>query len=73
MIKVLEQVGFFPHTCVWELTLACNLRCKYCFYLEKTSLHPLGEQYRMSDAVLDSYIRQHIAAQPGDWTLVAPR
>ena len=30
MIKVLEQVGFFPHTCVWELTLACNLRCKHC-------------------------------------------
>jgi radical SAM protein with 4Fe4S-binding SPASM domain len=30
VIKVLEQVGFFPHTCVWELTLACNLRCKHC-------------------------------------------
>ena len=23
-------MGFFPHTCVWELTLACNLRCKHC-------------------------------------------
>ena len=30
MIGVLEQVGFFPHICVWELTLACNLRCKHC-------------------------------------------
>ncbi len=30
MIEVLEQVGFFPHTCVWELTLGCNLRCKHC-------------------------------------------
>lgn len=30
MIKVLEQVGYFPHTCVWELTLACNLHCKHC-------------------------------------------
>jgi radical SAM protein with 4Fe4S-binding SPASM domain len=30
VIKVLQQVGFFPHTCVWELTLACNLRCKHC-------------------------------------------
>ena len=30
MIEVLRQVGFFPHTCVWELTLACNLRCKHC-------------------------------------------
>jgi radical SAM protein with 4Fe4S-binding SPASM domain len=30
VIEVLQQVGFFPHTCVWELTLACNLRCKHC-------------------------------------------
>jgi radical SAM protein with 4Fe4S-binding SPASM domain len=30
VIKVLEQVGYFPHSCVWELTLACNLRCKHC-------------------------------------------
>jgi radical SAM protein with 4Fe4S-binding SPASM domain len=30
VIEVLRQVGFFPHTCVWELTLACNLRCKHC-------------------------------------------
>ena len=30
MIEVLRQVGFFPHTCVWELTLSCNLRCKHC-------------------------------------------
>ena len=30
MIEVLQQVGFFPHTCVWELTLACNMRCKHC-------------------------------------------
>ena len=30
MIEVLQQVGFFPDTCVWELTLACNMRCKHC-------------------------------------------
>ena len=30
MIEVLQQVGFFPYACVWELTLACNLRCKHC-------------------------------------------
>ncbi len=49
----------------------CNLKCSYCFYLEKTSLHPPGENYRMSDAVLESYVRQHIAAQPGDDVLFA--
>lgn len=30
MIEVLRQAGIFPHTCVWELTLLCNLRCKHC-------------------------------------------
>ena len=30
MIEVLQRVGFFPRACVWELTLACNLRCKHC-------------------------------------------
>ena len=30
MIEVLRRVGFFPRACVWELTLACNLRCKHC-------------------------------------------
>jgi len=30
MIELLRQVGFTPRSCVWELTLACNLRCKHC-------------------------------------------
>ena len=30
VIEVLRRVGFFPRACVWELTLACNLRCKHC-------------------------------------------
>jgi radical SAM protein with 4Fe4S-binding SPASM domain len=30
MIDILKQVGFSPRACVWELTLACNLRCKHC-------------------------------------------
>jgi len=36
----------------------CNLRCEYCFYLEKETFYPDGEQYRMSDKVLEAYIRQ---------------
>ena len=36
----------------------CNLRCEYCFYLEKETFYPDGEQYRMSDEVLEAYIRQ---------------
>jgi radical SAM protein with 4Fe4S-binding SPASM domain len=30
MLDILKQVGFHPRACVWELTLACNLRCKHC-------------------------------------------
>src|SRR5258708_31981695 len=45
----------------------CNLDCKYCFYLEKEKLYPAKEstpaQWAMSDAVLESYIRQHIESQ----------
>ena len=37
---------------------ACNLDCEYCFYLEKEALFPEGERYRMSDEVLEAYIRK---------------
>lgn len=41
----------------------CNLDCKYCFYLEKEKLFPSNENFKMSDEVLESYIRQYIASQ----------
>ena len=42
----------------------CNLDCKYCFYLEKEKLYPGENQWRMSDEVLEEYIRQYIYSQP---------
>jgi uncharacterized protein len=42
----------------------CNLDCKYCFYLEKEKLYPDERQWRMSDAVLEEYVRQYIHSQP---------
>jgi uncharacterized protein len=39
----------------------CNLDCKYCFFLSKEHLFP-GSHFRMSDALLEDYTRQHIAA-----------
>lgn len=30
MIEVLRRLGYFPRFCVWELTLACDLRCRHC-------------------------------------------
>ncbi len=40
----------------------CNLDCQYCFYLEKERLYPGTTDWGMSDAVLESFIQQHIAA-----------
>lgn len=45
---------------------ACNLRCKYCFYLEKDALFADGESYRMSDQVLETFIRKYIEAAPSN-------
>ncbi|WP_048127100.1 anaerobic sulfatase maturase [Methanosarcina sp. WH1] len=39
----------------------CNLACSYCFFLDKELLYP-GSRFRMSDEVLENYIRQLIEA-----------
>ncbi len=39
----------------------CNLDCEYCFFLSKESLYP-GSPFRMSDDLLESYIRQLVEA-----------
>lgn len=39
----------------------CNLRCSYCFYLEKASLFPGREPARMSPEVLEAMIREYLA------------
>jgi uncharacterized protein len=39
----------------------CNLSCQYCFYLRKGELYP-ESTFRMSDEVLEEYVRQTIEA-----------
>jgi len=41
----------------------CNLDCKYCFYLEKEALFPADENFKMSDEVLETYVRKYIQSQ----------
>ncbi len=41
----------------------CNLDCTYCYYLEKENLYEEKKNFRMSDDVLESYIRQYIQSQ----------
>jgi uncharacterized protein len=43
----------------------CNLDCSYCYYLETTRYYTHPHQFRMSDTLLETYIRQYIEASPG--------
>lgn len=43
----------------------CNLRCSYCYYLKTEHLLPSTPPPRMTDGLLETYIRSHIAACPG--------
>ena len=43
----------------------CNMRCAYCYYLEKGKYSENKKQTRMSFDLLEKLIRQTIAASPG--------
>ncbi len=40
----------------------CNIDCQYCYYLEKEKLYPDEKRFRMSDEVLERYVRDLIDA-----------
>ena len=44
----------------------CNIKCEYCFYLEKEKLYPHQRRsdFRMAPEVLERYVQQYIEAQP---------
>lgn len=48
----------------------CNLDCKYCFFLSKEMLYP-GSRFRMTDDLLETYLRQTIESQQGDFVTIA--
>lgn len=41
----------------------CNLRCKYCYYLEKKDLYPDARNFVMSEELLEEFIKQYLGAQ----------
>ncbi len=45
----------------------CNLDCEYCFYLEKDSLNQKSNKFRMSDEILEAYIKNYIKNQPTEF------
>ena len=43
----------------------CNLECSYCYYLDTASFYERPHRFRMSDALLETYVRQVMEASPG--------
>ncbi|MRR23867.1 radical SAM protein, partial [bacterium] len=43
----------------------CNLRCSYCYYLDRGQLPGPSGGVVMNDDVLEEYIRQHISVSGG--------
>lgn len=43
---------------------SCNLCCDYCYYLEKKHLYEKSRVHRMSDELLERFIREYIEIQP---------
>lgn len=41
----------------------CNLRCKYCYYLEKSHLYQKDKNHVITDALLEKFIRDYIESQ----------
>lgn len=50
---------------------ACNLSCKYCFFLSKENLYGERESPLMDEATLDAYIRQLFESSAGPEVQVA--
>jgi len=48
----------------------CNLDCAYCFFLDKEVFYP-GSKFRMSEPVLEQYIRQLIESHQTDTVNIA--
>ena len=43
----------------------CNLACSYCYYLETEGMYGGELSPKMSDGLLETYIRNYIEASPG--------
>lgn len=48
----------------------CNLDCAYCYFLDKEALYP-GDRFRMSDEILETYIRRLFESQTGPEVTIA--
>jgi len=58
-VKRPETAPPYFHVMAKPTGAICNLDCKYCFFLSKEALYP-GSPFRMSDDVMEAYVRQII-------------
>jgi len=61
-----QRSSGFPrsfHVLVKPVGSRCNLDCTYCYYLHKDDLPAHGAPGRISDELLEKFVRQYIAGQ----------
>lgn len=46
----------------------CNLRCDYCFYLDKKSIYPRQAKHRMTDEVLERMVSSFLATDQPNYS-----
>jgi len=46
----------------------CNLRCDYCFYLNRCSLYPETASHRMTDTVLEQLVKSFLATEQAQYS-----
>lgn len=63
MLSSAQSVQTRFHVMAKPIGPKCNLDCDYCFYLHKKDLLSTNNNWRMSDEVLDEFIRQYISEQ----------
>ena len=54
---------------VKPLGARCNLRCSYCYYIDKGDIYGPERMSVMDDETLKNFIKQHFAASTGDTAL----
>ena len=64
-LPVLSAEGRRFHVMAKPVGAACNLECTYCYYLSKEQLDGGVGAGRMSDQVLETFVRDYISGQAG--------
>ncbi|MFO7815839.1 MAG: anaerobic sulfatase maturase [Halanaerobiales bacterium] len=50
---------------VFPIGPICNMDCKYCYYKDKTKYYSEVKEFKMSEELLEKFIKQYVEAHPG--------